>query len=278
MKVFISWSGERSRQIAEALKEWLPTVIQAVRPYFSPDDIEKGSRWFTEISKELGEAGIGIICLTRGNMEAPWLMFEAGALAKSMEKSRVIPMLFGISPSDLKGPLLQFQAATFSKKEVHKLIELLNKKLGDNALESQIVDSIFEKWWPELESKIESIMITNTVEEEGEIRTDREILEEILDISRARYYDSHYTHDDDIDPILLRPVDDLGFSVRTENALKADNIYYIGDLVQRKGVDLLQGPNLGKKSLTEIMDVLATRGLSLGLRLENWPPRSLRKS
>lgn len=82
--------------------------------------------------------------------------------------------------------------------------------------------------------------------------------------------------EEEIDPILLRPVDDLELTVRSANCLKAEDIYYIGDLIQRTEVELLKTPNLGKKSLTEIKDVLATRGLSLGLRLENWPPSSLK--
>ena len=81
---------------------------------------------------------------------------------------------------------------------------------------------------------------------------------------------------EEVDPILLRPVDDLELTVRSANCLKAENIYYIGDLIQRTEVELLKTPNLGKKSLTEIKDVLASRGLSLGMRLENWPPASLR--
>ncbi|HCV20789.1 MAG TPA: DNA-directed RNA polymerase subunit alpha, partial [Gammaproteobacteria bacterium] len=80
-----------------------------------------------------------------------------------------------------------------------------------------------------------------------------------------------------IDPILLRPVDDLELTVRSANCLKAENIYFIGDLIQRTEVELLKTPNLGKKSLTEIKDVLATRGLSLGVKLENWPPASLQR-
>ncbi len=79
----------------------------------------------------------------------------------------------------------------------------------------------------------------------------------------------------EIDPILLRPVDDLELTVRSANCLKAESIYYIGDLIQRTEVELLKTPNLGKKSLTEIKDVLASRGLSLGMRLENWPPAGL---
>lgn len=80
----------------------------------------------------------------------------------------------------------------------------------------------------------------------------------------------------EVDPILLRPVDDLELTVRSANCLKAENLYYIGDLIQRTENELLKTPNLGKKSLTEIKDVLASKGLSLGMRLENWPPASIR--
>jgi DNA-directed RNA polymerase subunit alpha len=82
----------------------------------------------------------------------------------------------------------------------------------------------------------------------------------------------------EVDPILLRPIDDLELTVRSANCLKAESIYYIGDLIQRTEVELLKTPNLGKKSLTEIKDVLAARGLSLGMKLENWPPPGLATS
>ena len=85
------------------------------------------------------------------------------------------------------------------------------------------------------------------------------------------------TQEAEIDPILLRPVDDLELTVRSANCLKAENIYYIGDLIQRTEVELLKTPNLGKKSLTEIKDVLASHGLSLGMRLDNWPPPNLQR-
>jgi DNA-directed RNA polymerase subunit alpha len=81
----------------------------------------------------------------------------------------------------------------------------------------------------------------------------------------------------EMDPLLLRPVDDLELTVRSANCLKAENIFYIGDLIQRSEFELLKTPNLGKKSLTEIKDVLAQHGLSLGMKLENWPPTSLRE-
>src|ERR1017187_9800498 len=106
MRVFISWSGERSQRIANILRSWLPGVLQAVKPYFSPDDIAKGTRWSTEIAKELEASRIGLLVLTSENLDAPWLMFEAGALAKNLERSKVCPILFGLEPTDVTGPLV----------------------------------------------------------------------------------------------------------------------------------------------------------------------------
>ena len=80
-----------------------------------------------------------------------------------------------------------------------------------------------------------------------------------------------------VDPILLRPVDDLELTVRSANCLKAENIYYIGDLIQRTETELLKTPNLGRKSLNEIKEVLASKGLTLGMKLENWPVAGLTK-
>ena len=91
MKVFISWSGAISHQVALVLREWLPSVIQAVEPYVSSEDIDKGARWTTDISKELEASQYGILCVTPENIEAPWLNFEAGALSKTIDKSRVCP-------------------------------------------------------------------------------------------------------------------------------------------------------------------------------------------
>ena len=79
-KVFLSWSGDLSRKLADALRSWLPSALQSVKPYFTPEDIEKGAKWGSEISKELESSNIGIVCLTRDNTEKPWILFEAGAL------------------------------------------------------------------------------------------------------------------------------------------------------------------------------------------------------
>lgn len=94
----------RSEQApAEAVRHWLPGTIQFVKPYFTPEDIEKGTRWGSDIVKELESSKIGILCLTNNNSDSPWILFEAGALSKSLEKSRVCTVLFGLETTDLKG-------------------------------------------------------------------------------------------------------------------------------------------------------------------------------
>ncbi len=131
-----------------------------------------------------------------------------------------------------------------------------------------------------LDKLILDVETNGTVDPEETIRTAATLLQKQLaafvnlqSIEEAEAKEE----EEEIDPILLRPVDDLELTVRSANCLKAENIYYIGDLIQRTEVELLKTPNLGKKSLTEIKDVLASHGLSLGARLENWPPASIRE-
>ncbi|TCO71420.1 DNA-directed RNA polymerase subunit alpha [Chromatocurvus halotolerans] len=131
----------------------------------------------------------------------------------------------------------------------------------------------------DLDKLILDLETNGTIDPEEAIRRAATILQQQLAVfvdleSEAQSVSSD--SEDEVDPVLLRPVDDLELTVRSANCLKAENIYYIGDLVQRTEVELLKTPNLGKKSLTEIKDVLASRGLSLGMRLDSWPPASLK--
>ena len=131
----------------------------------------------------------------------------------------------------------------------------------------------------DLDKLILELETNGTIDPEEAIRQAATILQHQLSVFvdlKSEAIKEQEEPEDKIDPILLRPVDDLELTVRSANCLKAENIYYIGDLIQRTEVELLKTPNLGKKSLTEIKDVLASRGLSLGLRLENWPPPSLK--
>ena len=145
MKVFVSWSGELSCQIAEVLKKWIPCIIQSVDVFFSPEDIEKGDNWDKTISSELSECKYGIICLTSDNTSAPWINFEAGAIAKSLD-SKVTALMVNIKPSDIKGPLSRYQATRLERADFFQLIEPINKAL-DTPLDSKVLENTFNAMW-----------------------------------------------------------------------------------------------------------------------------------
>lgn len=167
-----------------ALRDWLPSVVQAIDPYVSSEDIDKGARWNTDISKELEDSSFGILCITPENLEAPWLNFEAGALSKSLDRARVAPFLFQVERTDITGPLLQFQSTLLEIDDVRKLVKSLNAALDEQALEEARIDEIFGVWWPRLKGTLESI------EEEPEARPkarkQADLLAEILELVRSQ--------------------------------------------------------------------------------------------
>jgi hypothetical protein len=183
-KVFISWSGELSRKLAEALRHWLPGVLQFVKPYFTPEDIEKGTRWGSDIVTELESSEIGVLCLTNNNTASPWMLFEAGALSKSLDKSKVCTVLFGIEATDVKGPLTIFQHTKFQKDDFRKLVKAINAAGGEAKLDDTVFDSVFEMWWPRLEEEITAILSGHDEKDEAPNRSERDMLEEILELTR----------------------------------------------------------------------------------------------
>jgi hypothetical protein len=184
-KVFISWSGTASQRIAGALNEWIPSVIQAVEPWMSSDDIRVGTRWADDIARRLQESKFGIICLTPDNLEAPWVLFEAGALSKTLAKTFVCPYLFHVEPTDLTGPLTQFQAAKADEEGTRRLIETLNKALGDDRLTGTDIAKYFGKWWPDLEKQLHEIEPVGETETAETRRSERDLIEETLGLVRA---------------------------------------------------------------------------------------------
>jgi hypothetical protein len=187
MRLFISWSGKRSGDLAELFGWWLPTVIQPVKPWISASDIEKGARWSTEISNQLQDINFGLICLTSDNLTSPWILFEAGALSKSIDKTFVCPYLLDIEPLDIQGPLAQFQAAKSTKEDTKQLIETINRALNNEGLDKTILDRQFDRWWPDLEKGIAKIS-SSAEKVKLTKRDDREILEEILSLVRSFSY------------------------------------------------------------------------------------------
>lgn len=155
MKIFISWSGEFSKQIAESLKKWLPCLINTIDIFYSDADIEKGESWDDRILNELKTCNFGIMCMTSSNVGAPWIYFEAGALSNL--ENKVTAFLVDIEPQDLKdGSLSMFQATKFEKNDFYKLLKTINNY--DNKIKDETLKTTFEALWPSIEKDISSVI------------------------------------------------------------------------------------------------------------------------
>ena len=155
MKVFISWSGDRIRKLAEYLAGWLRKLPLTINPWVSGEAINPGLRWSKELSDALEGTKFGIFCLTIDNQSNPWICFEAGALSKTIEKTHVIPYLIDIPPDDLKQPIKQFQAIEATKEGTQKLIETIYKVSEDKTRSLNDLTEAFEVCWPKLSQQIE---------------------------------------------------------------------------------------------------------------------------
>jgi len=172
----------------------VPSVIQSIEPYVSSEDIDKGARWSTDIAKELEQASFGLLCVTRSNVSSAWLSFEAGALGKSVDKSRVCPFLFRVKRSEVTGPLLQFQSTIYEEDDILKLLKSINAACDTSGIEESRLEKAFQVWWPTLQK------VLNEIPEEGEGEIDglpkakpqqrggpylEKMLEEILELTRV---------------------------------------------------------------------------------------------
>jgi len=182
MKLFISWSGERSKALAVALKDWLPLVLHYAEPWLSEADIEAGQRWADAVAKELEACNFGVLCISRDNLNSPWVLFEAGALAKSLDGSRVTPLLLDIDFREISGPLAQFQAKKFEKKGVLELVQSLNSNAAHPVPEDRY-KQLFDALWPELEKRVAAIPKATTAAKQA--RPQAEVLEELVGAVRA---------------------------------------------------------------------------------------------
>lgn len=182
MKVFISWSGERSKFVAAALREWIPVVLQSAKPWMSDADIGAGARWAHVIGTQLEDARFGILCLTPENLEHTWIHFEAGALAKQVKDAFVCPYLVGLEPEQVPaGPLAQFHAKRADEKGTLDLLRTINEAAGESALETATLDVAFTASWPRLESKLKQVP---AVAGKSEPRPVDDMVKEILEVVR----------------------------------------------------------------------------------------------
>jgi hypothetical protein len=164
MKIFISWSDKTSERVAVALGEWLPYVLQAIEPFISSGNIDKGERWGDELHNQLKQTSYEIICLTRHNIKAAWMNFEAGALSNAIQRSRVSPFLFHVESDRVTGPLQQFQNTyygnddTSNQNDVLKLVLSLNDSLQEaQRVPPERLRRQFHKWWDDLRQSLRKI-------------------------------------------------------------------------------------------------------------------------
>jgi len=152
MKIFVSWSKQTSKLIAEELKHFLGMTLGNVNVWMSETDIQKGTRWGEQIAEALDTTKVGLIVCTKGNLREPWLHFEAGALAKTRD-SQIHPICFGIEKKDLQGALPLFQATIFEHDDIYELLAQLNDD-NDVRLRSRELEARFERAWPQLQDRV----------------------------------------------------------------------------------------------------------------------------
>jgi len=185
MKVFISWSGELSRNVAELLSEWLKNVLQGVQTWISTDDIQKGSIWFADIGEQLSQTKIGVLCLTPDNITAPWVLFEAGALCQGLGTPPVCPLLVNLSHTELKPPLSQFNGTLPQKDDMLKLVRTINQAATASPLDEQRLVKAFGTWWGAFESDYKLLVGKHQPKKAVAKRSQEDVLAEILEVTRS---------------------------------------------------------------------------------------------
>jgi len=184
MKVFFSWSGTRSRAAAELLRDWTKCVIQASEPWISTRDIDRGALWFSEINSGLASTSVGIVCLTQANKNKPWILFEAGALAKGLSTGRVCTFLVDLEPSDIQDPLAQFNHTKPDMDGLWNLVATLNSTL-EKRLDDRILREVFDTYYPQFQRKFGLLLEQNPPDENIQPPSEDEMLAQILESVRG---------------------------------------------------------------------------------------------
>lgn len=185
LKVFISWSGKKSMEVAKVLKWWIEKIVQTSDAFVSDDDIALGTRWSDVIKNTLAETKIGVICVTPENQGAPWINFEAGAISKAVDgqDTKVVPVLIDfMKKTDYKGPLSDFNLSLLDREGLLKLAKTANASLSSPKDDADVVET-FDAWWPKLEEKLKAIESELPSNVQPTRQTD-DMVSEILDAVR----------------------------------------------------------------------------------------------
>lgn len=234
MDLFLSWSGERSKELARIFNKWVKQVIPQLDVYYSPDDIQPGERWSDSIKGGLKGNPMGIFFVVEENIVQPWLNFEAGAISNQVGNTNVIPLLHDIEPSRITGPLTQFQAISYMEEDLKRLIKLINENITDiRKIDPILLNEIFDKWYPDFENQYEKFKkenpspeikeVSGTLDEDGQ-------LSEILSILRSMERNKDKTNHSSAD-IVSRVV--------------SNNVIYNEDFRRSDSIDYIVGQNVG---------------------------------
>lgn len=170
--------------MAELLDNWLERVLQSADPWMSSKDIDRGALWFSEVTDQLATTKIEIVCLTKVNLDKPWILFESGALAKGLSSNKVCAFLIDLVPNDISDPLAQFNHTFPDRDGLFQLVRTLNNSLENNLKESTL-EKVFETYYPQFERDFKEI-IKSTKDEDVKVeRTEDEVLGDVLSSIRA---------------------------------------------------------------------------------------------
>ena len=252
MRVFISWSGELSQSIAKELSEWLPSIIQSVEVFYSPEDIKKGENWDSRLTNELQNSKYGIVCLTQENVSAPWIHFEAGALSKTLD-ARVSALMVNVVTSDIQGPLSRFQATKLERDDFYQLLVSINE-VSDSPINEKVLQKSFDAIWDKMYDNISEIIKQKASRGEKNTQQNKEensILEEVLQLIRKQ--DSIISN-----PEKLLPIDYLEYvnqKVINFNR-KSGNVIEPLDWIASELVHIYESSELKKDSIAKCFSVI----------------------
>lgn len=207
-RIFVSFSKGRGKAVALALREMLPQLLYGVKVWVSDRDIEPGTHWFETIGRALSGHDMGVLCLTRESLVAPWILFEAGALSKALDTSRVVPYRIGVAAADVLPPLSLFQGVDANSEGTFKLVTMLNLSRRE-PIDTEVLRQSFDRWWPHFESKLDAVL-ADSDQPESPRRGVGDMVEELLSLVRGMHGQSRWNYpyqefQDDYQNIKLLP-------------------------------------------------------------------------
>jgi hypothetical protein len=185
VKVFVSWSGNLSKAVAEAMEQWIGDVIQMSSVFLSSAGIEPGEGWGSRLNEELDSTNLGIIVLTRENKDKPWILFEAGALSKGLKQARVCPVYVDLAATDVKQPLSQFQGVAPDLAGMWKLAKLINDNSGQAKMEEPRLKRAFEPHFDNFAKRMAEALANNKPKDLPPKRSEYDMLAELVENTRA---------------------------------------------------------------------------------------------